>query len=385
MFDYLKGATKIHRTEYAYWRFKHFHINHVMLPYSGFVLSVIPIYLLFGYFDYQHLQADAWIATVTRFVFSFLCVALLLILKRYSPKHLDLAELTLVLCVYWSLTYIGQMAMEQGDFNYQSGGILVMAYIGALSRLPFKASLFGLSFMALCYVVMITPMRLEHDFAEEVDRLSIVIGIYFICLIACLRRESETHKSFQQFCQIRSQQLKLRASQSKLALQTVTDPLTELKNRLYLTQNASLLIQNAKQSDKTLSLLMIDIDNFKSINDSYGHQVGDNVIFGVAQIIRQHCGRYTGMNIRYGGEEFLSVFYCFDKDQLLSVAESILTDVAKLYWPDKDLRVTVSIGAAIDEFNAADIKALTLNELIGQGDSALYRAKKSGKNCIETN
>lgn len=378
MFDYLKGSAKIHRSEYTFWRFKHFHIYQVMLPYSGFVLSVIPIYLLFGYFDYQHLQEDAWLATMTRLFFSFLCVALLLLLKRYSPKHLDLAELTLVLCVYWSLTYIGQMAMHGGDFNYQSGGILVMAYVGALSRLPFKASFIALTFMAICYVWMISPLRLEHDFAEEIDRLSIMSAIYIMCLIACLRRESETHTSFEQYSQIRSQQLKLKASQRKLSLQAVTDPLTELKNRLYLTQNAALFVQNAQQSKQGMSLLMIDIDNFKSINDVYGHQVGDNVIYGVAQIIRQHCGRYTGMNIRYGGEEFLSVFHCFSESELQQIAESILTDVAKLYWPDKNLRVTVSIGLATNKN-----QSLNMHELINQGDKALYLAKQKGKNRIE--
>ncbi|MBQ4891012.1 GGDEF domain-containing protein [Shewanella sp. MMG014] len=378
MFDFILRPFHQKLTGFSLLRFKHYHVHQVMLPYSGFLLSVIPIYLLFGLLDYQHITEHAWVATLSRVFLSILCIVVLITLRRYASKYLELAELFLVLTVYVSIITIGKLAMTQGNFDYQSGGVLVMVYIGALSRMPFKLSLFGLSLMLLSYLLVIAPDRIGQDYAEELDRISIFFAVFLISLVASLRRDSETRKSFQQFSQIRSQQLRLRASQKKLALQTVTDPLTELKNRLYLTKNGPQIEQSAQHTNKPLSVLMIDIDNFKSINDTYGHQVGDNVIYGVAQIIRQHCGRYTGMNVRYGGEEFLSVFQCFNEQQLCQIAEKILDDVPKLYWPNTNLRVTISIGASIDVKQRWD-----LNELISHGDKALYRAKQNGKNQIQ--
>ncbi|QBF82351.1 GGDEF domain-containing protein [Shewanella maritima] len=377
MFEHFKRVSIQKRSHIGYQRFKHYQIYQVMLPYSNFVLSAVSIYLLFLVFDYQHLEDDFSTAVFIRTTLSALCFAMMLWFKRHKPKLLNFAEFSLILVVYWSILYIGQLAIDVGDFNYQLGGTLVLVYVGALSRLPFHYSFCALTAMLIIYLVMIAPERIAHDFDGEVDRISIMVGLFFIATISSLRRDFETWKAYEQYRQIRSQRLRLQASQKSLAEQTITDPLTGLKNRLYFSQHAFDAERYACRHGLTYAALMIDIDNFKQINDLYGHQVGDKVISQVGDVIQSYCGNLTDMNIRYGGEEFLVVFLRIDKDTLEQIAADILRSVVELPWRDTGLDVTVSIGAAF-----ANAKQTPLKKLVNLADMALYRAKNEGKNCL---
>lgn len=368
-----KHAKAVKQNRFTYLRFSHYQIHQVMMPYSAFLLSVIPVLLLFIFADIQHFDEQLPVVIGVRVVLAIAAVLFLLILSRQYPQYLMIGEAILVMLVFFALVYIGKLALNNGDYNYQSGVMLVLVYIAALSRMTFKYALVFTTLMCISYGLVIFPVKYQFNPASELDNVSIFLSLYVITLMACLRRDSETYKSFVQFNRIRCQQLSLRKNQQILAIQNQTDPLSGLKNRLYLS---SQLLPRVNH-EAHCAVLMIDIDNFKKINDTYGHPVGDEVIIGVSSILKSHCDTQDRIAIRYGGEEFLVVVFGEHQSEIAKFAEQLRSDIEALVWQIQDLEVTVSIGAAY-KMN------LDINhyKLIEQADTALYSAKKNGKNQV---
>jgi diguanylate cyclase (GGDEF)-like protein len=125
-----------------------------------------------------------------------------------------------------------------------------------------------------------------------------------------------------------------------------------------------------------LTIIFIDIDQFKKVNDTYGHDKGDEVLRGVAQIIRALC-RKDDIVARYGGEEFVALFPKMNKESARQIAESMRKIVEEKSQRIIGLRVTVSIGVATD-FE----KFSNTQNLIKMADNALYKSKSSGRNRV---
>ncbi len=155
------------------------------------------------------------------------------------------------------------------------------------------------------------------------------------------------------------------------------DPLTKVLSRRSLEFILSSNFHIAKISKRPLSVAMVDIDDFKKINDKYGHQVGDYVLRMVAQEIQASL-RKSDFIFRYGGEEFLVIFPFATKKDALSIMERIIKKVShsKIKCGSFENKVTISAGISSIE-NAKDIYSL-----ISQADRALYKAKNSGKNRV---
>ncbi|MFA5682962.1 MAG: diguanylate cyclase [Lysobacteraceae bacterium] len=152
------------------------------------------------------------------------------------------------------------------------------------------------------------------------------------------------------------------------------DVLTGLSGRRHWQQQAELLLKGRHQNGQPRSLLMIDIDLFKEINDSHGHAVGDDVLRAVAAMIRRHLepGDVAG---RFGGDEFAAVLEG-DATRAAQVAERIRSDVAGMVLPHAPhLRCSVSLGHA-----QAEDGDLGLREWLESADRALYSAKQAGRN-----
>ncbi len=161
-----------------------------------------------------------------------------------------------------------------------------------------------------------------------------------------------------------------------------TDALTALYNRRYIDEHLPVFLENSLQNEQTLCGAIIDIDDFKKVNDAYGHQIGDQVLALVAQAISSFIRRSADWAARYGGEEFFVCFAGIELDDFLTVLERLRIEIArnKLLLdqgsPDNYIQVTVSIGASIlkPHDNA--------QSFIERCDRLLYEAKQSGKNCV---
>lgn len=156
------------------------------------------------------------------------------------------------------------------------------------------------------------------------------------------------------------------------------DALTGLLNRNYFQDTLGHQLAQAKRFDSNLSLLFIDIDDFKEVNDGYGHVVGDSVIRRVAKIIKTEI-RQSDLAIRYGGEEFVVLMPGTASIEALVLAERIRSSIAEavLVTDAGDIRMSISGGVA-----TYPLEAKNKDELVYYADSALYLSKGAGKNRI---
>lgn len=160
------------------------------------------------------------------------------------------------------------------------------------------------------------------------------------------------------------------------------DGLTGVANRRCFDESLALEWQKSERSGQPLSLLMVDVDNFKAFNDSYGHVQGDNCLKQMAQTMAKAVHRSLDLVARYGGEEFAIILPETDKAGAVFVAERVLKMVRQLNLfhakAAHDQRITVSIGAAT---LIADPE-LTQEVLLQEADHMLYQAKKNGKDQV---
>ncbi len=157
------------------------------------------------------------------------------------------------------------------------------------------------------------------------------------------------------------------------------DGLTKVFNRKYFLDRLEAEVAYAKRHNTPLSLLMMDIDHFKKINDTYGHLAGDRALVEVARIVGATI-RTEDVFARYGGEEFVVVCRGVDIAGAMVLAERIrhLISVEKVAYEDSSFNVTVSIGVSV----MTDVGVRDPLSLIGHADEALYEAKRAGRNRV---
>jgi diguanylate cyclase (GGDEF)-like protein len=175
--------------------------------------------------------------------------------------------------------------------------------------------------------------------------------------------------------QLNKKNRELEAANETITRLMNTDPLTGLTNRRQLSERMDVELSKARRHDHPLSALMMDIDHFKSINDTYGHGAGDAVLFGVAEILKQTC-RKEDIVARYGGEEFVVLLPDSPAAAALDCAERIRKAIEGSVFPEIDRKVTASLGATL--FAPTD----TEESFIQRADAALYEAKASGRNRV---
>ncbi|WDR05706.1 PleD family two-component system response regulator [Devosia rhodophyticola] len=173
--------------------------------------------------------------------------------------------------------------------------------------------------------------------------------------------------------------VELRESVNNTMAMAVTDDLTGLYNRRYFDRHISLMLGKAQQQDRDMAVMMLDIDHFKQVNDSHGHDAGDIVLREFSQRMQRNI-RGVDLACRFGGEEFVVLMPDTDVRQAESVAERVRVAVAETPFDigsGKKLTVTVSLGVALNE-GAAD----SPESLMKRADVALYRAKREGRNRV---
>ncbi len=220
-------------------------------------------------------------------------------------------------------------------------------------------------------VIIITAME---DIYEKVSGIESGADDYLIKPVEIIELQARVKAALR-----RSQSIKrLRGELEQAVSTTVTDPLTGTKNRFYLDADLDYrLALVARNPEQPLSILMIDVDHFKSINDEFGHVTGDKVLCQIAEQLMQEA-RAADIVTRYGGEEFCVVLPETDIKESAALAERMRDKVERMeVFLMKDKDVTISIGVA--EFQPSDHDK---EHFLERADDALYSAKHSGRNCV---
>ncbi len=169
---------------------------------------------------------------------------------------------------------------------------------------------------------------------------------------------------------------KERADEETSRLAT-TDPLTGVFNRRTFIELAEQELARSRRAGAPLSLMMLDLDHFKRVNDTYGHLTGDEVLVSFTRLIKD-CVRRGDLVVRYGGEEFCVLLPGTTLPAATALAERIRAATAETALTSKPFKVTVSIGIT----TCTGDRDATVSDLLGRADEALYRAKDDGRNCL---
>jgi diguanylate cyclase (GGDEF)-like protein len=235
------------------------------------------------------------------------------------------------------------------------------------------------------WLMALAPLAVTD--APQNERLMIVTGVLVMVLTTLLLARILVHQTLRgaeaelQRADL-TESLRRANNELELALQRAVeaasrDPLTGALNRRAMHRSAEYLEATRRRQPKPCALLLLDLDHFKRVNDSYGHAAGDAVLVAAAAVLRQAL-REVDLVARWGGEEFLVLMPDCDQENALVRAEELRSAIEHLVVEalPRGRRVSVSIGAADWP------EGMAFNELVDRADAALYRAKHAGRNRV---
>jgi len=230
---------------------------------------------------------------------------------------------------------------------------------------------------ATSYSVSLADASAKLERAHDGEGLRAVIE----CLVQGAKDMEINNKKLEARLSASKQEIEqLQENLEAVRTESQTDPLTTLANRKFFDQALAKAMSDAKANNEPLSLLMADIDHFKSFNDKYGHLTGDQVLRLVALSLKQNV-KGRDVAARYGGEEFVVALPNTTLQSAIAVADQVRRavmskELLKRSNGERLGRVTVSVGAAL--WRAND----TAQSLIERADNCLYAAKRNGRNCV---
>lgn len=221
-------------------------------------------------------------------------------------------------------------------------------------------------------------LELAHQVTQEREKL-------YRAEMENLRIAREHNEALEQTVESRTKELtealeELSVAHENLKNISVTDALTKIHNRYFFDQNWRSEFKRAHRHSTSIALILIDVDYFKKVNDTYGHPAGDICLQKVAQSIRVQAHRESDLVCRLGGEEFAVILPGTDEIGAYEVAEKIrkTVETRHISWEGKTIKITVSLGISVMIPRKSDEK--TRNMMFNQADQALYQAKGNGRN-----
>jgi diguanylate cyclase (GGDEF)-like protein len=273
-------------------------------------------------------------------------------LERINEKFGLTGRVTLALALIALIFYI--------DLVTEADLVAAMLYVSICGLLySIRSPVVHLAFCGLCTLLNVIAGYYELNYVDfdnvVFNRIIATIVLYSVSLL--LYRNSQ--------------------SESVLKRLATTDPLTGALNRRHFMELMSREQRRAERYNAVFSVLMVDIDHFKRVNDTYGHQIGDQAIQAMSDAC-QKALRPTDLLARYGGEEFIITLTHTDQPGAAKVAERLREAVAEIELPTEHgvLKFTISVGVS------TFFKRSLLEEIIGRADQALYQAKTSGRNRV---
>jgi diguanylate cyclase (GGDEF)-like protein len=168
---------------------------------------------------------------------------------------------------------------------------------------------------------------------------------------------------------------------NKLQKSVITDPLTGARNRLYLDECMKREWYRCMRNETALSILLVDVDNFKTLNDTNGHQAGDICLIKLVTLFNSELKRSTDVLCRYGGDEFVIVLPDTSVSDAMKIGAAIRKRVVK-FSSEFDTASPVNISVSIGCASAVPDNSVTIDAFLAFADKALYRAKDAGRNCV---
>lgn len=217
------------------------------------------------------------------------------------------------------------------------------------------------------------PRELEPAMREALQMLARQVVALLDMRRAVARLRKITDELLDRQMQLESYQQRLEQMNQVLVEQTTQDPLTGVENRRAFDHIMNEQSSRTERSHSPLALAIIDVDNFKSINDELGHVAGDQALQQIARILQAHARTYDHV-ARYGGDEFALILPDTPIEAAMVVAQRVRKAVHDFNWPHKPLTISVGVATTSTAHGSMNI--------VERADRALYQAKRNGRNCV---
>ena len=223
------------------------------------------------------------------------------------------------------------------------------------------------------FLMLIPQLVMLYQYSDPVHSAILLLSAIYIPFILMLSRSINKNL----INHIEDNEA-LAISVEKLHKLSITDALTGIYNRRYFFETGQSMINLSIREHRKVSLLMLDIDHFKAINDTYGHQTGDTVLIALSKEI-QKMTRRSDLFARIGGEEFAVLLDAVTTEDAKRIAQNICTKIAEKEFLDKEQHISITMSIGIATINNS---INSLDALYNIADKKLYEAKKCGRNCI---
>lgn len=290
--------------------------------------------------------------------------------------------------VFFSIAWIAVATLVVLRSGYKPAQLFLLAW----SMFLFGTGMFTAIAFGLLPKVFITEYGVQIGSALEMLLLSVALGYRY----ASLRSENERivheaktqleHKVEQRTVELRSALAQLEDAHERLRESSQRDGLTGLHNRTHFRNVFQELLEKSQESGRPLSLLMIDLDHFKQINDRYGHLVGDECLCWAARTLGHALQPHRALLARFGGEEFIVALPGLDLQAASRVAEDVRQHLREQPCRSGEhaITITASIGVHAIQREADNDSDNAIDPALQDADQALYQAKADGRDCVRT-
>ena len=344
---------------------------HNIYRFDLFGASFIHAFMVFAFFTTHH----NGLALFNVFSTLFYIVAFII----YNDKRY---KILLVLTIFEIFVFAALTTLHFAwEYNFFLYFLLVipLAYTTGMEqdraynkKLAFgQIIIYGLLFVVISFIMFDigAQCNMVRDNFGVIFRTVSIINYGGVCMLLLTT-------NFAFIANISHSQNKLRDTNAQLKYVATHDPLTDLINRRSMGEYMSKAEEKYEKEQTPFSFIIADIDNFKKVNDVYGHESGDIVLQGVSRIIKDTVPEGTNV-CRWGGEEILILVYD-NLENTIKVAEEIRANIEKTPFVGSNTSINVTVTMGVEEYDSK----LPINKIISLADDKLYKGKTSTKNCV---
>lgn len=333
-------------------------------------------------------QLDPFFFTVFSIIYILANIAFLVLFnkarrkKDYSPAGEKQSHLLLLVFIFFYVVFEGFETMLEVEISGNIYRFLAIFFVTAFLPILRRRE----KFLSLTVFLLVTEAGFAYLVSQGLTTSNafqeIAVLFYIVCLVVSIITYNTGVRTFMLKQELVTANESLREANEKLELLSTIDPLTEIANRRAFDQYMALVWRKGFTDKDLVSVVMIDIDNFKVFNDTYGHQAGDDCLKRVSQCIDTVFERETDMVARYGGEEFIVLAVSDTLENMAAMTERVRASVEAMHIENENSNcgkyVTISAGVAA-VVSSIDMR---YEDLIKLADDALYQAKETGKNRV---
>lgn len=311
---------------------------------------------------------------ITLLVATLVGFTLLMLWKKDPAKHrrglMWLAHIYSALIMLWAVALTTLDVSRDGQLTVYLTVLVVLACAFYLHPWAVCLIFGGTTALLMVLLSFVTTHMLDIV-------INLLVFAVFMIIVSVVRYKGKKEGMFKETVII-EQNKELNGLNEQLRILSQTDMLTELYNRRYYEQTIPEIVKKCAQNAQELTAILFDIDEFKKINDTYGHKVGDACIHSVARILKDQAQRSGGTAYRFGGEEFLVIVPDCGTERGVLLAENIRKEVEATQIECVEYPVTVSAGC----YSAKIESPAQAESFVNRADHAMYRAKAQGRNSV---